>query len=65
MFAIAIQFHPMKNLLTRLEHTRVEPLTGLHSNGRLQALPENIRPGEVNGGGKHTSLFWYGKYKKK
>jgi hypothetical protein len=28
-----------------LEPTRVEPLAGLHSNGRLIALPTNIRLG--------------------
>jgi hypothetical protein len=29
----------------RLEHNRVEPLTKLHSNVRLLALPTNIRLG--------------------
>jgi hypothetical protein len=29
--------------LARLDLTRVEPLTGLHSNGRLLALPANVR----------------------
>jgi hypothetical protein len=32
-------------LRARLEDTRVEPLTGLHLNGRLLVLPTNIRLG--------------------
>jgi hypothetical protein len=28
----------------RLEHTRVEPHTGLYNNSRLLVLPTNIRP---------------------
>ncbi len=33
------------------------PLIGLHSNSRLLALPANIRLVNVNGSGKHSSLF--------
>jgi hypothetical protein len=32
-------------LQARLELSRVEPLTGLHCNGRLLALPANIKLG--------------------
>jgi hypothetical protein len=35
----------VKYLWARLEPTRVEPLIGLHSNGRLLALPRNITLG--------------------
>ncbi len=32
-------------LQVRLEPIRVEPITGLHSNGRLLAFPSNLRLG--------------------
>jgi hypothetical protein len=47
-------------LQARLEPTKVEPLTRLHSNGKLLALPTNIKIMEVNGRGKHSSLFPFG-----
>jgi hypothetical protein len=33
-------------LQTRLEPTRVDPITGLHSNVRLQAMPQILDQGE-------------------
>ncbi len=38
------------------ETLKVVPLTGLHCNGRLIALPAKIRV-EVNGSGKHSNLL--------
>ncbi len=46
----------MLSVVARLELIRVEHLTGLHSNGRHLALPENVRLGS----GKHSSLLRYG-----
>ncbi len=43
MFAAAIPFNPNPFLEAKMEITRVESLMELNSNGRLLALPVNIR----------------------
>ncbi len=45
MFATSIYFHPSLLFASRLEPARVENLMELHFNGKILALPTNIRHG--------------------
>jgi hypothetical protein len=42
VFATASHFHPSLIFPGKMELTRVEPIMGVHSNGRLLALPANM-----------------------
>ncbi len=56
MFDCSIHFHPSQ---AKLEPTGVNPHMGLHSDGKLQALPANLRKTRVYGDGssEHSNLF--------
>jgi hypothetical protein len=45
LFVTGSHFQLSLIFAAKLEHTRVEPLNGLYSNGRLLALQTNIRLG--------------------
>jgi hypothetical protein len=45
---VPVTFNLVLYLLVRLEPTKVEPLLGLHSDGRLLALATNIRVSVTN-----------------
>jgi hypothetical protein len=57
VFATVLSLYPSL-LFAGKEPTREEPLTRLHPNGRLLALPVNIKKGGI---GIHSSLSQYSK----
>jgi hypothetical protein len=60
VFATAVHFQTT-NICWQGWPDRVEPLMGLHSNGRLLSLAHKyVTRVEVNGNCKHSSLFRYG-----